>query len=215
MANKQEYDEELYNRVFLELFRSRLDSVPTENEQYAKQLHMVHEQFEKRNISLTKLLDSYMTQRDRRIKTNTFFKKFLFWFLVGLLGILTITVSIIFAKVDYKDVDSVSSVVALVSVAVTYLTSILSTFKIMTKYLFPADEEKDTISMISTVINNDLKVEKITNKAIGKLSTSDITNASNEASVLKLYKDLLDLQVIDQAEYDHFKKYVLKRYSND
>ena len=204
-----------YRNVLLELLGSRIDSTSTKNEKYAEQLHTIHEQFEKRNMSLTELLDSYMKQRDRRIQTNNFFKKFLFWFLVGVIAILTAIISTVFITVDYKNIDNISSVVALISVAVTYLTSILSIFKIMTKYLFPADEEKDAISMISTVIKNDLKVEKITNKAIDNLFTNDITKASNEAKTLKLYKDLLDSQVISQEEYDQFKKYILQKYNNN
>ena len=39
---------------------------------------------------------------------------------------------------------------------------------IISKYLFPFDEEKDTIEMIKTVIQNDVQVEKIMSEAIDK-----------------------------------------------
>ncbi len=136
-----------YYKVLENLRMSMYDSNKTGNEQYAEQLKSVKAEFVKRNAKLTSLLEGYIEQRGKRVQENSFLKKFLFWFFIGLLSVLTIAVVIVFLGVDFNKVN-VSSTVSLLSVAVTYLGSIIAIFEIISKYLYPADEEKDTISMI-------------------------------------------------------------------
>lgn len=105
---------------------------------------------------------------------------------------------------DYNNIN-VMSVVSLLSVAATYLTSILSIFKIMSKYLFPADEEKDTITMITSVLNNDLKVEEIMTKAIDNNNNLDFTT-------LQKFKELLNSGIITKEEFDKIKNKIIAKY---
>ena len=118
--------------------------------------------------------------------------------------ILTLTIVIVFVKVDLNNITNASSVIALVSVIVTYLTSMLSIFNIMSKYLFPADEEKDAIGMISTVISNDLNVEKIMTDAIKNNNQPDL-------SFLTQYKELLDKNIITQEEFEKMKAKIISK----
>lgn len=182
-----------YKKVLLELLTSNYDTDPTKNEQYAEQLISVHEQFVKRNAKLTQLLTEYIQQRNARVKTNSFFKKFTFWTFISLLVLLTISVSIVFVNLDF-DKSNISSLVSVLSVSATYLTSILSIFSIMSKYLFPCDEEKDAIGMIGAVINNDLKVEEIMTKAIDE-------NKNSHLSVLERYYALHEKGAITDVEF--------------
>lgn len=150
-----------------ELLGSNYDNKPTETEEYAKQLQSVHVEFVKRNEKLTSLLEDYITQRKERIRTNNFLKKFIFWFFVGMLGVLTITV--VFFVAFNITIKTIPAMVSLISVSATYLASLIGIFQIMSKYLFPVDEEKDTINMIKAVINNDVQVEELLSKAIDKI----------------------------------------------
>lgn len=200
METNNDYD---YAKVFLELLSSTYDSKTTKDEKYATQLMSVHREFVNRNGKLSNLLDDFILQCDKRIKTNNFFKKFIFWFFIGLLSLLTVSVIIVFLKVNINVVN-VSSVVSLLSIAVTYLGSLLSIFKIMSTYLFPSDEEKDTIDMIKTVIGNDIKVEEIMSKAIE-------ANQSYDINRLRDYKVMLAEGILTQDEYDDLKKYTLNR----
>lgn len=193
-----------YKQVLNLLLSSRYDDISTKNEKYAKQLTSVHEEFVARNKELTSLLSGYIAQREKRVRTNSFFKKFLFWTFIGLLILLTLTIIIVFIKVDYNNMD-VSSIVSLLSVVATYLTSILSIFKIMSKYLFPADEEKDTITMITSVLSNDLKVEEIMTKAIDNNNNSDF-------NTLQKYKELFDSQVITNEEFEKLRNKIISKY---
>lgn len=195
-------DNSLYKRVLRELITSNFDSKPTQNEEYAEQLMNVHAQFVKRNGKLTDLLDDYIEHRRERVKTNNFLKKFIFWFFIGLLGVLTIAVVVFI--IYNRATDSIPSMVSLLSVSVTYLASLIAVFEIMSKYLFPIDEEKDTISMIQAVINNDVQVEELMSKAIDK-SHSEVLER------LKMLKELCDNKVLTDEEFDEIKKTLIEK----
>ena len=186
----------------MELVESKYDKQPTQNEAYAKQLVSVHEEFVKRNEKLTSLLEDFIIQRRKRVKTNNFLKKFIFWFFVLMLAVLTGAV-VYFVKQNIS-VSTIPAMVSLISVAATYLASLIAVFEIMSKYLFPVDEEKDTINMIKAVINNDVKVEELMSKAIDKSNNDDIER-------LKDLKKLLDTNAITKEEFNELKEMVLKR----
>ena len=196
-------NEKTFFEVLSDLWKSKYDSKSTKNENYAEQLIAVHNEFVKRNESLTNLLTGYITDRKERIDTNNFLKKFIFWFFIGLLSVLTIGVVIVFWKIDINS-SSIPSVLSLLSVAATYLGSLLSIFKIMSQYLFPRDEEKDAIDMIKAVINNDVKIEDMMSKAIKE-------NQQTCTEKIKECKKLLDEGYLTQNEYLDLKaKFISK-----
>lgn len=186
-----------FEEVLLDLLSSKYDRKPTKNENYAIQLINVHQEFVERNIKLTSLLNNYIDSIEKRSKTNRFFKKFIFWLFVSFLLALTVVVVVVFIKVDMNKVN-VASVVSLISVAVTYLGSLLAIFEIMSKYLFSATEEKDTIEMIKAVFDNDVKVEDLMSKAIKE-------NKDENFEKLSKSKELLDKGIITQEEFDKLK----------
>lgn len=185
-----------------ELLSSNYDNKPTKNEEYAKQLVSVHEEFVRRNEKLTALLDDFINQRKERVRTNNFLKKFIFWFFVGMLATLTITV--VFFVAFNITIKTIPAMVSIISVSATYLASLIGIFQIMSKYLFPVDEEKDTISMIKAVIDNDVQVEQLMSNAIDKSFANDVEH-------LKLMKDLQDSHIISQDEFVELKESILKK----
>lgn len=195
----------LLDNLIEELVNYNRDDKSTKDEKYARQLVAIHDEFVKRNEKLTKLLDDYISQHNVRAEENHKLKRFIFGFFVFILTILTFIISFVFLKIDYSNVD-LSSVAALISVAVTYIGSILSILKIMSKYLFPIEEEKDTISMIKTVIENDIEIEKIMPSSV----RDSIKNSSKEKIELIFEcKKLLDVNGISEEEYNKIKKEVL------
>ena len=202
--NNGDYLKEYY-KTLSDAYKSKIDQRPTQNEKYAKQLMGVHTEFANRNTKLTDLLNDYITQRNERVKTNNFLKKFIFWFFIGLLGILTLAVAIFIAC--NNNIDTIPAMVSLLSVSATYLGSLIAVFEIMSKYLFPIDEEKDTINMIQTVINNDVKVEEIMLKAIDKAHTEIIER-------LKAVKALHSDGVLTDEEFKELKKIILTELKN-
>jgi hypothetical protein len=128
---------------------------------------------------------------------NKKLKTILFVVFVLLLLALTFALINVYLRTDINKAVP-SSVVSLFSVMITYLGSILSIFKIMSKYLFPVDEEKDTLDMIKTVISNDITVEELMLKSIKE-------NDDNNIILLKKYKELLDQKIITNEEFDRLK----------
>lgn len=195
-------DEKYFFSTLSDLLNSNYDSISTENEAYAKQLVNVHEEFVSRNKKLTSLLDDYIEQRKKRVNTNNFLKKFIFWFFVGMLAALTITV-VAFVAFNIR-IKTIPAMVSLISVSATYLASLIGIFQIMSKYLFPVDEEKDTISMIKAVIDNDVQVEQLMSNAIDQ-------SLANDVERLKLLKELQDRHIITQEEFAELKESILTK----
>lgn len=202
--NKDDYFKQ-YSKIVSDMFKSKIDQRSTQNEKYAKQLMGVHTEFANRNTKLTDLLEDYITQRNERVKTNNSLKKIIFWVFIGLLGILTLAAAIFI--VCNRNIETIPAMVSLLSVSVTYLGSLIAIFEIMSKYLFPIDEEKDTINMIQTVINNDVKVEEIMLKAIDKTHTEIIER-------LKAIKNLHNDGVLTDEEFNELKNNILAELKN-
>ena len=157
--SKTKHDENLQD-FLKELLDTEHDDVPTGNMLQARWLSVFRNNLLKRDRQLTNLLEEYIKQCIKRVRTNNFFKKTIFWVFIALLVMLTVAVAVVFWKTDMSNI-TISSVVALLSVAGTYLGSLISIFRIMSKYLFPIDELKDTIEMIKVLTDKDTHLQEI------------------------------------------------------
>ncbi len=142
---------------------SSYDVQSTTSEDYARGLLDAHLNIVARNKLLTKLLDNYINTSEKRNKENVILRRVLFGIFTFILILLTVAVVVVLCKVDFNQV-TISLVLSLFSVGGTYVGSLFTIYEIMIKYLFPTDQEKDTISMIRTLIENDIKVEELASK---------------------------------------------------
>lgn len=138
---------------------SEPDDRSTTDEKYAEGLLKAHDQVVKRNILLTNLLENYIKSHSEKIAENRWYKRIMFFVFLGAFVAFTGATLWMFLRTDFSSAD-IPQVVSLLSVGATYIGSVFVAYEIMFKYLFPTDEEKDMISMIKTVIENDLKVEE-------------------------------------------------------
>lgn len=195
------------NGIFTEtldfLTNSVVDKNRTLSEEYAEQINKIQKEFVKRNDKLTELFTNFIEQQNIRSKENKCMKKFLFFIFCTLLLGLTSAIVIVFVKTDFSNI-AVPSVVSLFSVGATYFGSIISILKIMSVYLFPLEEERNTIDMIKTVIDNDAKLEQT-------LSAHVERSRYVHLNTLTKYKKLLDEEVISAEEYDEIKKRYLSQ----
>ncbi len=58
------------------------------------------------------------------------------------------------------DLDTTESLVGLISVCVTFLTSVIGVLKIIVKYCFPENDEKYITEIVKAVQQNDLENKK-------------------------------------------------------
>lgn len=195
-------NEQMYQRVRSALMSSYIDKLSTKNESYAKNLESPHANFVDRNERLTALFQNYISQIRDRAQTNKKLKGVIFWFFIVLLSILTISViGFIVCTAISKNKDFS---VPLITVSITYAGSLIAIFEIISKYLFPIDEEKDAVSMIKTVLNNDFKVEKLISKEVGHNQNEMLGN-------FRTIKQLYDDKILTEEEFNEAKKGLLEK----
>lgn len=116
------------------------------------------EQQQKRDKSITLLLDYYVDAYRDKVKFNKWYKAILFGFCIAILFAFAIIFAFFIIKYpDFEDNSSVRAIVQLISVCVTFLTLIVGILKIITKYVFPAHDEEYITRIVEIIQNNDLK----------------------------------------------------------
>ncbi|MCI9576944.1 MAG: hypothetical protein HFJ84_09945 [Clostridiales bacterium] len=113
-----------------------------------------------RNSKLSEFFINYIDERQKKKKRNRWFSIVLFLtFIILLLGLTggMVTGIIFIVKLNV----SVESVVALFTIGLTYMGSLITILKIMAQYLFPVTEEQDTATMIKYILETDLEYQKL------------------------------------------------------
>lgn len=141
---------------------SKKDSVQ-ENDEANNFADEAKKEYGNRNKMITVLFEIYNDNTERRMKTNRRCKKITFWFL--LISIFTLTLSIIglfIVLLKYNLIND--SIAIIISACVTYLGSLLSILQIITKYLFPNNEDKNVLDLLKTIIEKDNNLDNSINK---------------------------------------------------
>lgn len=170
MADKRRSKQELIRELSEILEDSEPNDQSTTDEEYARGLLKAHDQIVTRNILLTNLLENYINSHSEKIAENRRYKRIMFFVFLGVFVIFTGATLWVFLRTDFGSAD-IPQIVSLLSVGATYIGSVFVAYEIMFKYLFPTDEEKDMISMIKTVIENDLKVEEFSSLRLAGRTT--------------------------------------------
>lgn len=113
-----------------------------------------------RNSKLSEFFIHYIDERQKKKRRNRWFSIVLFLTFIVLLLSLTggmVTGVIFIVKLNV----SVESVIALFTIGLTYMGSLITILKIMAQYLFPVTEEQDTATMIKYILETDLEYQKL------------------------------------------------------
>lgn len=132
---------------------------------YAGDLKELHSGVKNRNGVFTELVTNYVKQQQCRNTINTILKCLVFLIFISILCIFSCKLFRMIDKYDFDSID-VNSLIALLSVIVTYVGSFIGVVEIITKYLFPPDEEKSALTILQTVIDNDKQTEDTISKII-------------------------------------------------
>lgn len=126
----------------------------------------------KRDEQITLLLQHYVDNYNEKRKSNSVYKKII----LGICGLIIVTFSIAFMillfKVNQMSDLQVNNVVALITVSITYLSLIIGLLTIITKYVFPRNEEEYITRIVESIQRNDLKNKKA-NIGIGTRNESE------------------------------------------
>lgn len=120
----------------------------------------------KRDKTISELLQEYVDAYKRKNRSN-------FWFKLTLLGLCVLIISafsvvFIILLMNFKDsteTASMASVAELISVCITFLTLIVGILTIITKYVFPENEEEYITRIVEIIQKNDLENKKENIKA--------------------------------------------------
>lgn len=150
---------------------------------YKNDLLAMHSAVSARNTHFSALLQNYVRQQDIRSSLNTTLKCIVFIFYVTLLIVFSIRFFDLLGRYDFADVD-VESLVSLLTVTATYVGSFIGSFEIITKYLFPPDEEKDASIILQALIENDKQTEEsVTTFITNKHQTNKSSKDSNSSKI--------------------------------
>lgn len=67
---------------------------------------------------------------------------------------------------NMADTDAINNMVALITVCISYLTLVISILKIITKYVFPQNEEEYITRIVKSIQDNDLENKKTNIKSL-------------------------------------------------
>lgn len=114
-----------------------------------------------RDGHISNLLESYVNAYKSKITTQKCFRCILF--LISMLIIVAFASVFVSLLVNFdfsSDLDTSESLIGLISVCVTFLTSVIGILKIIVKYRFPENDEKYITEIVKAVQQNDLENKK-------------------------------------------------------
>jgi hypothetical protein len=122
----------------------------------------------KRDAKITELLNEYVSGYAYKNASNKWYKGILLGIslliLLILSGVFIYLVLKIFS-VDSNDEVTVAGLIEVISICITFLTLIIGILKIITKNVFPENEEQYITKIVEIIQNNDLENKKENIKA--------------------------------------------------
>lgn len=118
-------------------------------------------QQKQRDKKISELLSEYVEAYKYKNRSNKWYKGIL----LGVCMIILLTFSVVFIVLvlKYNSADkkaSIESVIELISVCITFLTLIVGILTIITKYVFPENEEEYITRIVEIIQKNDLENKK-------------------------------------------------------
>lgn len=118
------------------------------------------EEQKQRDILVTQLLNRYVESYKNKVQTNQVYKKCLFWSCMVSVVAFAIIFAFMMIEVNLSSVASATSAVQLISVCITFLSLIIGILTIITKYVFPEQEEEYITRIVEAIQRNDLENKK-------------------------------------------------------
>lgn len=135
----------------------------------------------KRDQEITKLLKSYTDNYIAKSKSNRTYKFIIFITSIGILIIFFIMFLSLLYKFKNVNIannnDIVNNIISLITVCITFLTLVIGILKIITRYVFPQNEEDYITQIVNSIQDNDLANKKANIKSAKNVENNkDKTN---------------------------------------
>lgn len=127
-----------------------------------------------RDRKITELLSTYVDTYNYKSKSNKWYKGILFFICIGILLAFCMSFIVFIRNVDFNgEANSIPEVIQFISVCVTFLGLIVGLLQIITKYVFPENEEEYITRIVELIQNNDLENKKENIKVHVKANNSE------------------------------------------
>ncbi len=114
-----------------------------------------------RDKKITELLEQYVSAYTYKNSSNKLYKIILFLVCISILTTFSVAFVIFVSKLKYQtDAVAVGNIVQIISVCITFLALIISVLQIITKYVFPENEDEYITRIVEIIQNNDLENKK-------------------------------------------------------
>ena len=178
MPNSKSYQDIFYQiENSLEFFR-KVDNDDEMDKAYIDEY--TTGQQKRRDQHISELLSEYVEAYRYKNKSNKWYKAILFGLCVLIISVFSgVFIMLLFSFGSADKVASTESVIELVSVCITFLTLIVGILTIITKYVFPENEEEYITRIVEIIQRNDLENKKENIKVKGaiiqKMEQDDVT----------------------------------------
>lgn len=159
MSNSNKY-QEVYSQIksSLDFFR-RVDNENEMSKAYIDEY--TTGQQKQRDEKISELLSEYVEAYKYKNRSNKWYKGILLGVCMGILITFSIIFVILLLKLSGADRKaSIESAIELISVCITFLTLIVGVLTIITKYVFPENEEEYITRIVEIIQRNDLENKK-------------------------------------------------------
>ena len=106
-----------------------------------------------RDQEMNKLLIGYSNYKTKSYQHASLFQSFFFWFMLGLLTLLTAGLIVGFIIIPMKE-DGGTVITALISIVATYVSSLFAILNVIAKYLFPEEGTKQDVEFLDCLLKN-------------------------------------------------------------
>ena len=133
-------------------------------------------QQKKRDRQISRLLAEYVEAYRYKNRSNKWYKRILFGVCILIISVFSVVfIILLFRFGNANQSASKEAVIELISVCITFLSLIVGILTIITKYVFPEDEEEYITRIVEIIQKNDLenKKENIKVKAAVQKITQD------------------------------------------
>lgn len=115
----------------------------------------------RRDQEITKLLSTYVESYKEKVKSNKIYKSILFGTCMLILIIFCIAFVCLVTSIDFDDdLNSISALIQVISVCITFLGLIIGLLKLITTYVFQKNDEEYITRIVELIQKNDLENKK-------------------------------------------------------
>lgn len=116
--------------------------------------------YDQRDIYYTQILANYNTEYKSRRRQIRGMRNIMFWTMLSILTLVVLASIIMFFIMIFRKNEASADIVSIITVAVTFVSTVLTIPIIIARSLFPEKEDNQIIDVLTKLIENDDNIRK-------------------------------------------------------